>query len=213
MLSRDALVTHARRVGFDPGVVYVGDCLYVDDRDREMSPHRGRVHTFLDLVNIPTVWRATARQRGHIVQPEVLFPRQLALDVGGVDARNHLTMDFDLWGRFLLAGAPFRYTQIPFARFRIHGDQKTGQGWATTQSLTATALKLVARAEHLPEADRQSIVTMLHAYEREYWLNSGPLARAGLPASVVLPLRRFYARARRRAADFIGRGSRRNASV
>jgi hypothetical protein len=178
-----------------------------------MSLHRGRVHTFLDLVNVPTVWRASNGERGHIVQPEVLFPRQLALDVGGIDERNHLTMDFDLWGRFLLAGAQFRYTQIPFARFRIHGDQKTGQGWATTLSLTATAARLVARAPHLAEAERLRLVTMLHAYEREYWLNTGPLARVGLPASLVLSLRRFYARARRRAAALIGRGSHRSVGV
>jgi glycosyltransferase involved in cell wall biosynthesis len=208
MLSRNALVDHASRFGFSPAVVYVGDCVYVDDEDRELSRHRGRVHNFLDLVRIPTVWRASGR-RGHIVQPEVLFPRQLTLDVGGVDERNHLSMDFDLWGKFLLAGAMFRYTEIPFARFRIHGDQKTGQGWAMTLSLVGTAVKLVGQAPHLPEKDRQIIVAELAAYEREYWLNTGPLARARLPQRVVLPLRGFYAGLRRRAARLLGRGSRR----
>ena len=59
------------------------------------------------------------------MQPEVLFPRQLALDVGGLDTRAHLTMDYELWGKFLLAGATFQYTHIGIAMFRLHDQQKT----------------------------------------------------------------------------------------
>ena len=184
MLYRDALVSHAGAVGFQPGVVYIGDCLYIDEHDRPLNMHRGRVHGFEDLVHIRTVWRAP--QRGHIVQPELLFPRQLALDVGGVDAHNHRTMDYELWGKFLLAGARFEYTHVRFGMFRIHSAQKTGQDWAQTQSLIDTAVKLVARAPDLSEPARDSIVADLRAYEREYWLDSGPLARLGLPEGVVL---------------------------
>ena len=136
-----------------------------------------------------------------------LFPRQLALDVGALDVRNQRTMDYELWGKFLLAGATFQYTHIPFARFRIHGQQKTGQGWATTQSLIHTAVKLVARADRMPEQVRQSLVADLRAYEHEYWLETGPLARLRLPQGVVLPLRDIHARLRRRAADFVRRAS------
>ena len=138
LLCQDALVTHARRVGFDTGLVYIGDCVYVDEGAHPLHVHRGRVHSLDDLVRIRTVWRAR-EQRGHIVQPEVLFPRQLALDVGGVDADNHRTMDYELWGKFFLAGAAFEYTHIPFAMFRLHDQQKTGQDWAQTQSLIKTA--------------------------------------------------------------------------
>jgi hypothetical protein len=182
--------------------VYVGDCLYVDEHDTPANLHRPRVHAFDDLVSIRTIWRAR-EQRGHIVQPEVLFPRQLALDVGGLNTRNHRTMDYELWGRFLLAGAPFQYTHIPFARFRLHGEQKTSQGWATTQSLIETAAKLVGEAQDRTEAARKEIVADLRAYEREYWLSTGPLARLGLPPGVVLPLRDTYASFRRRAAQLM----------
>ena len=129
MLYRDALVTHASQVGFRPGVVYVGDCLYIDEQDRPLHMHRGRVHNFEDLVRIRTVWRGR-EQRGHIVQPEVLFPRQLALDVGALDVRNHRTMDYELWGKFLLAGAPFQYTHIPFAHVQAsrRAEDRTGLG-------------------------------------------------------------------------------------
>ena len=206
MLCRDALVTHASRIGFDTGVVYVGDCLYVDEEARPLNVHRGRVRTFEDLVHIRTVWRGR-EHRGHIVQPEVLFPRQLALDVGGLDAGNHRTMDYELWGKFLLAGAAFEYTHIPFGMFRLHDQQKTGQDWAHTQSLIKTAVKLVDQAHGLPEQERQHLVADLHAYERDYWRDTGPLARLGLPPGVVLPLREVHASLRRRAVQFVRRVS------
>jgi hypothetical protein len=202
MLSRDALVTHATRVGFHPAIVYVGDCLYIDEHDRPLKMHRGRVHDFEDLVRVRTVWRCL-EERGHIVQPEVLFPRQLALDVGALDVRNQRTMDFELWGKFLLAGALLQYTEIPFARFRIHGQQKTGQGWATTQSLIDTAVKLVERAQMLPQDLRQSLIADLRAYERECWLRTGPLARAGLPPALVLQLRDLRAGFRKQAKHLV----------
>jgi hypothetical protein len=206
MLCRDALVSHASRIGFRPGVVYVGDCLYIDAQDRLLNVHRGSVHDFEDLVSLRTVWRARAH-RGHIVQPEVLFPRQLVLDVGGLDVNNHGTMDYQLWGKFLLAGAAFQYTQIRFGMFRLHGNQKTGDGWATTQSLVDNAVALVAQAQHIPEHVRQGMVADLRAYEREYWLDTGPLARLRLPPGVVLPLRDIHARLRQRAAAFVRRAS------
>jgi glycosyltransferase involved in cell wall biosynthesis len=204
MLCQGALVTHASRIGFDVGVMYIGDCVYIDEETRPLNVHRARIHSLVDLVRIRTVWRAP-EQRGHIVQPEVLFPRQLALDVGGLDVDNHRTMDYELWGKFLLAGATFEYTQIPFAMFRLHGQQKTAQGWAQTQSLIKTAAKLVDQAKNLPEQERRHLVAELQAYERDYWRDTGLLARLGLPPDVVLPLREVYASWRRRAAQLVRR--------
>ncbi len=129
MLYRDALATHASRVGFSPHMVYVGDCLYIDEHDRPLNMHRGRVHTLRDLVRVRTVWRAR-EQRGHIVQPEVLFPRQLALEVGGLDAENHRSMDYELWGKFLLAGAALQYHAHPFRDVQNsrRSEDRTGLG-------------------------------------------------------------------------------------
>jgi glycosyltransferase involved in cell wall biosynthesis len=206
MLDRNALTSQATQFGFHPGTVYVGDCTYIDDQARRLSLHRGRIHDFDDLVSIRMVWRDRDR-RGHIVQPEVLFPRQLTLDVGGPNLSNHHTMDYELWGKFLLAGAAFQYTHIPFGMFRLHGEQKTGQTWATTQSLTAAAIRLVALADHLSDAHRRSIVADLRAYEREYWLATGPLARMGLPPDLVLRLRALRTRVRQQIDKRIHRAT------
>ena len=85
MLCKNALIDHASQVGFDTDTVYVGISLYIDHAGKILSSHRGRVHSLEDLVRIGRVWRSG----GQIVQPEVLFPRQLALAVGGVNPDNH----------------------------------------------------------------------------------------------------------------------------
>jgi glycosyltransferase involved in cell wall biosynthesis len=206
MLHRNALVSHATSVGFDHRVVYVGDCTHIDEHGTAKFTHRGRVHSLEDLVRIRSVWRA-AGERGYIDQPAVLFPRKLALEVGALDVTNHRTMDYELWGNFFLAGADFEYTNIPFGIFRVHAEQKTGQGWRTTQSLIATAVRLVAKAPHIPESVRQEILADLYKYRDEYWRRTGRLARVGLPKGVVCSLRDMHATLRRHASGLVGGAS------
>jgi len=206
MLCHGALATHATRIGFDARVMYVGDCLYVDADARPLPVHRARIHDFRDLVRVGAVWRASG-QRGHIVQPEVIFPRQFALDVGALNVGNHRTMDFELWGKLLLAGARLEYTHILFAMFRLHDQQKTKQAWAQTQSLIETAVQLVEQARDLPERERVGLVADLRAYELDCWRNSGPLARLGLAPRVVLAVREAQATLRRRASQLVRRAS------
>jgi len=205
MLCRDALVNHATTIGFRPGAVFVGDCEYIDECGQFLDLHRGRVHDFESLVRVRTVWRG--EPRGHIVQPEVLFPRKLALEVGGVDAQNHRTMDYELWGKFLLAGAAFQYTQVRFGMFRLHAAQKTGQDWLQTQALVASALRLIAEAPQLSARTQRELSGDLEAYRRDYWRNSGPLARVGLPENIVLSLRRTQTKWRRRVSRLLRRAS------
>jgi glycosyltransferase involved in cell wall biosynthesis len=195
MLCRDALVTHAERIGFDPGVIYAGDCVHIDADDRVLHTHRGRVQSFEDLVRVKTVWHG-GPPRGHLVQPEVIFPRQLALDVGGLNRDNHRTMDYELWGQLLLGGGRLRYTAIPFGIFRIHDAQKTYDGWRTTQSQVDAASRLVAMATDLPEPTRREILADLRHYENDSWRRSGRLARLGLPRRLVTRLRVLRAKLR-----------------
>jgi glycosyltransferase involved in cell wall biosynthesis len=162
MLFKNALAEHAPRVGFAPHRVYVGLCAYMDVAGAIISMHRGRVHSFEDLVRIRTGWRS----RGNIVQPEVLFPRELALAVGGLNPANYYTMDYELWGKLFLAGASFEYTDIPFGMFRTHAAQKTRDGWRQTESLLDTAAKLVTLAAWSPADTRHEILTDLEAYRR-----------------------------------------------
>ena len=190
MLYKNALAEHALRIGFDSSVVYVGICAHTDENGKILSMHRGRIHSLKDLLRIPEVWR----KGGNIVQPEVLFPRQLALEVGGLNPDNHYCMDYELWGKFLLAGAKFQYTQVPFSMHRRHGEQKSNDLSRSTELLIPIAMRFVGLAESLSKEERDSIRKELQAYLAEYpktqWRQSGRLARWGLPRPIVTGVRK-----------------------
>ena len=189
LLCRDALVRHAVGVGFAPNVLYVGKCIRIDERGRYLFTHQGGVQSLEDLLRLRTVWRAGR----HIAQPEVLFPRRLALTLGGLDVHNHRTMDYDLWGRLLLAGARLEYTTIPFGMFRRHAGQKTLDRLRQTESLAETARALLCRVPGLSSELRgelqEEINGYLAAYRRTPDERPGRLERLGLPPVLVRLLR------------------------
>ena len=199
MLCKNAFTRHAAEAGFAANTVYAGICVYIDQAGEVLSTHRGRVHSLENLVRVGRVWRAG----GQIVQPEVLFPRQLALSVGGLNPDNHRTMDYELWGKFFLAGAEFRYTDIPFGMFREQPNQKTQNVLQQTNSLLDTAATLVLQSESFSSEVKQQLLGELRDYRRNYearyWRGSGRLARIGLPPSVVASLRHLRARLQKRA--------------
>jgi glycosyltransferase involved in cell wall biosynthesis len=160
MLCQNAFVEHASRIGFEPNIVYVGNCLYMDVTGRMVAAHRGNIHSLEDLVRIRTIWRSG----GGIVQPEVLFPLELTRAVGWLNEDNHFTMDYELWGQFFLAGARFQYTNIPFGMSRKHPAQKTRDGLRPTRSLIDTATKLIACADSFSENTRHQFLADLEVY-------------------------------------------------
>jgi glycosyltransferase involved in cell wall biosynthesis len=190
MLHKNALAEHGSRIGFDSGVVYVGDCAHTDKDGKIFSMHRGRVHSLEDLVRIPEVWR----KGGNIVQPEVLFLRKLALEVGGLNPDNHYTMDYELWGKFFIAGAKFQYTEVPFGMHRRHLEQNSNDGLRMTESLIPIAIRFVSLADGLSKETRDSIRQDLQAYfascPESYWRSTGRLARWGLPRPLVTGIRK-----------------------
>jgi glycosyltransferase involved in cell wall biosynthesis len=194
LLAKNALVEHTLTHRFANDVIYVGDCIYIDGASRVVLFHRARIRSLEDLVRIDTVWYAG----GHIVQPEVLFPRKLALKVGGLNPYNHYTMDYELWGKFFLAGASFHYTDIPFGMFRTHKDQKIADGLRTAESIISTAMQLTCAAERLSAKTKKEILVNLAAYRekypRDYWRGTGRLATIGLPRIVVNSIRRVRAK-------------------
>jgi glycosyltransferase involved in cell wall biosynthesis len=194
LLCQNALVTHASEIGFESNTVYVAFCIYIDQHRRYLSRHRGRVYCLEDLVSINSVWRSK-QDRGNIDQPAVLFPRELALFVGGVNRDNHSTMDYELWGEFFYAGAKFRYTDVPFGMFRQHSEQKTYNTLKITESLLDTAARLVRRGDCFSEKRRAEILAELEVYEKnylkDYWRGSGRLAQMGLSPAIVMPLRKL----------------------
>jgi glycosyltransferase involved in cell wall biosynthesis len=192
MLCQHALASHFTRTPLaEPTAVYIGDCVNIDEAGKVLFTHRGWVRSLEDLVRVRSVWHSG----GSIDQPAVLFPLELALRVGGLDEANHHTMDYELWGKFFLAGAEVRYTEVPFGCFRWQGAQKTQESEKQSKSMFDVAETLITRANSMSPQLKQELLEDLAAYRiehsRKVWKESGRLARLGLPPAIVLPLRRL----------------------
>jgi glycosyltransferase involved in cell wall biosynthesis len=59
-------------------------------------------------------------------QPATFFSRKIINTVGLIDEHIHFSMDWDLYVRASLAGFKFLHVPELFARFRIHGNSKSG---------------------------------------------------------------------------------------
>lgn len=190
MLEKEALFNHAMKAEFNEREVYVGLCTYVDQTGNHKFTRTPRVHSLNDLLSVEKVWRSG----GNIVQPEVLFPRALFFSVGGLNKENHYTMDYELWGKLLLAEIPFRYTGIKFARARLHSQQKTADGYRQTRAMLTTAAKLVEDAPTLSKAKKVEIHEELRCYwdtwVKTSWKSSGRLAKLGLSPTTVILIRK-----------------------
>jgi hypothetical protein len=189
LLCKDALFNHCSSHALDADAMYIGDCTTIDEAGRVLFRHRGRVRSFEDLVRFKSVWMAG----GYICQQEVLFPLPLALQLGGLDENDHYSMDYELWGRLLLANARVEYTGIPFGVFRLHEAQKTQHAAKQIGASLDAAEALLARADSLSPAIKREVLAELRACRDEYpgqiWRRSGRLARIGLPPSIVTPIR------------------------
>ena len=202
MLCQNALNTHVTTYDLADDVIDIGDCINIDGDGTFLFTHRGRIETLEQLLRVRSVWQAEQR---YISQQEVLFPLPLALSVGALNESNHYSMDYELWGRLLLAGATVRYTGIPFGVFRRHDAQKTQQIYAQTLSTLDAAEALLEMASGLDPQTKQEIAAELRRYRDEYprlyWRSTGRLARLGLPRSMVNAVRYL-----RRAGMNIGSG-------
>jgi glycosyltransferase involved in cell wall biosynthesis len=189
MLCQNALCTHVTSHTLADDVIDIGDCVNLDAAGNFLFTHRGRIETLEQLLRVRSVWQSD----GYISQPEVLFPRPLALSVGGLNEDNHYSMDYEFWGRLLLAGARVRYTGIPFGVFRRHEAQKTQQIYKQTLSTLDNAESLLGMADSLDFQTKQQIFAELRRYRNEYpelyWRSTGRLARLGLPHAMVHGLR------------------------
>ncbi len=155
-------------------------------------------HTEAVLQSLEDLVRVSDRSGslgGYICQQEVLFPLQLALRVGGLNEDNHYSMDYELWGKFFLAGAPstvYRHT------FRFLPAARGTEDPEAIRAQTESTLDVADSADCTGrvcsrQKNQEDILADLQAYREAYpdivWKHTGRLARLGLPPSIVAPIR------------------------
>jgi glycosyltransferase involved in cell wall biosynthesis len=100
----------------DCDIVY-GDGVRVDVDGVELGPYRARaIHRVAEIVTHPASF---------VLQPTLLFRRQLFLDVGGLNESLHYSMDYELWIRMFGAARSTRYIPQVIACARYHQDAKS----------------------------------------------------------------------------------------
>lgn len=94
-----------------------GDGERVDVEGSYLGPYRSRA--------IERVAQIVTHPASFVLQPSLMFRRKLFLDVGGLDAELHYTMDYELWIRMFGAARATRYLPEVIARARYHTDAKS----------------------------------------------------------------------------------------
>lgn len=94
-----------------------GDGVRVDSEGHELGPYRA--------VEIARVAQIITHPASFVLQPTVLFRRELFLAIGGVDEALHYTMDYELWIRMFEAARGTRYVPEVVACARYHQDAKS----------------------------------------------------------------------------------------
>lgn len=100
----------------DVDIAY-GNGIRVDAEGRSIGPYRAHPPARLaDIITHPASF---------VLQPAVLFRRELFLDVGGIDESLHYTMDYELWIRLFGSARKARYIPATIACARYHADAKS----------------------------------------------------------------------------------------
>jgi GT2 family glycosyltransferase len=94
-----------------------GNGVRVDAGGRELGPYKARV--------VSGVAQIVTHPASFVLQPSLVFRRQLFLDVGGVDESLHYTMDYELWIRLFAAARVTRFIPEVIACARYHTDAKS----------------------------------------------------------------------------------------
>jgi glycosyltransferase involved in cell wall biosynthesis len=141
-LEKDALWTIAQKVDLkEKKVVFLGDYKEIDFDGTLKRNSRSEIRNLEELVDIGGHWRNG--KSNQIGQQATFFPVKLFKDVGMLDINNHFSMDYDLWGRFLIAGAVFHPVYKTLGAFRVYEEQKIADRYKTTKSLIHSAYELI----------------------------------------------------------------------
>ena len=98
-------------------VVY-GNIYYIDKFDNIVK----------DMRNTPLVKSGYLYKAGFgFSQPEVFWRNSLYNKVGGIDSSGQFAMDYDLFFKFIKAGAKFKHTRVHLSALRFYEGTKTSK--------------------------------------------------------------------------------------
>jgi glycosyltransferase involved in cell wall biosynthesis len=168
LLDKDALWTIACKV--DPSeekTVFLGDYKEIDINGDIKRISRSNIRKLEELVDIEGHWRNG--KSNQIGQQGTFFPVKLFKSVGMLNIENHYTMDYELWGKLLIAGAAFYPVYRTIGAFRVYPGQKISYRHETTKYLINTAYKLIDNCNDWNTAKKKYHRNLLRKYSIKYY--------------------------------------------
>jgi glycosyltransferase involved in cell wall biosynthesis len=150
-----------------PNAVYLGDYIEFNGKTGRIIRKRSDIRNLEQLVDINNHWRRVGGNQ--IGQQATFFPLHLFRKVGMLNANNHHTMDYELWGRFLIAGAEFIPVHEILGYFRIYPGQKISEWHKQTISLIKSALILVDAYDNWNPDKKKLIRNKLLNYKKKIY--------------------------------------------
>lgn len=142
MLCKNSLHDLVPEISGKRNALYTGRGIRIDRTGKiidEINP--SSIKSLHDLVDIGNFWR----NHNSIMQQSCLFPLEEVKKAGYLNEINHYTMDYELWGRFLMNKVPVISYNINVGIFRWYGGQKTSELNNVTNSLVNTAILLIRK--------------------------------------------------------------------
>lgn len=146
MLAEKALQNVVDEIKKEPDWrnIFMGRYVEVDIYGNIINEKHSDIRTLEDLVDIPGSWRRAGGNQ--IGQQAMFFSKKLFQKAGGLRVDNHHSMDYELWGRMMLAGGRIVPVEHVLGIFRIYEGQKISNRYATTRSLVHDAKNLIREA-------------------------------------------------------------------
>ena len=147
MLAEGALEAVAEAIQENPDWrnLFMGRYIEADREGNTISEKHSSIRTLEELVDIPGQWR---RKGGNqIGQQGMFFSKKMYEEAGGLRVENHSSMDYELWGRMLLAGGRIVPVDRVLGVFRTYEGQKISDRYKTTKSVVNDAQNLIRAAD------------------------------------------------------------------
>jgi len=168
LLDKDALWTLASELDKqNRPVVYLGDYKEIDINGKLKRISRSYIRELEELVDIGGHWRNG--KSNQIGQQATFFPVSLFREVGMLNPNNHYSMDYELWGRFLIAGAYFCPVHNTLGSFRVYDGQKISNRHKTTKSLIDTAYTLISDCPYWVRSKKKYHRGLILKYSVKYY--------------------------------------------
>jgi len=168
LLERNALWTIAKRISnIETKEIFIGDYKIIDIQSKVIREARSNIRQLEELVDIERHWRNG--RFNQIGQQATFFPIDFFKSIGMLNIHNHYTMDYELWGRFLLKNAVLTPIHSTLGVFRTYSGQKISFEEKTTRNLICSSYNLIVSCKDWKIKKKTYYLLALFMYTLKYY--------------------------------------------